>query len=138
MNLTNATATGSRTPQPAANAQPATEPRPVPALRPPVDVLEDAAGITLLADMPGVPRDRLKLQIDGDQLHIEGDMALPVPAGMNPQHAEVRQATYRRAFTLSRELSPDRITAELNQGVLRVRIPKAEHAQPRRIAVQVA
>jgi HSP20 family protein len=138
MNLINPTPVAARAPQAAATSQPATDPRPVPALRPPVDVLEDAAGITLLADMPGVPRDRLQLHIDGDQLHIEGAMVLPVPTGMNAHHAEVRQAAYRRAFTLSKELDPNGITAELAHGVLRVRIPKAAHAQPRRIAVQVA
>ena len=44
----------------------------------------------------------------------------------------------RRAFTLSRELDPDKVSAEFSHGVLRLRIPKADHAQPRRIAVQVA
>jgi HSP20 family protein len=50
----------------------------------------------------------------------------------------VQRTHYRRAFTLSRELDPDKVSAELSQGVLRLRIPKAEHAQPRRITVQVA
>jgi HSP20 family protein len=50
----------------------------------------------------------------------------------------VQRTYYRRAFTLSRELDPEKVSAELSQGVLRLRIPKAEHAQPRRINVQVA
>jgi HSP20 family protein len=56
---------------------------------------------------------------------------------MQASHAEVQRTHYRRAFTLSRELDPDKVSAELSQGVLRLRIPKAEHAQPRRISVQV-
>ena len=107
------------------------------ALLPPVDVVEDATGITLYADLPGVPRDKLDLRVEGDQLNIEAELALPVPQGMTPSHAEVSRARYRRAFTLSKELDPEKVSAELSQGVLRVRIPKAEHAQPRKISVQV-
>ena len=107
------------------------------ALLPPVDVVEDATGITLYADLPGVPRDKLDLRVEGDQLNIEAELALPVPQGMTASHAEVGRSHYRRAFTLSKELDPDKVSAELAHGVLRLRIPKAEHAQPRRISVQV-
>lgn len=108
------------------------------ALLPPVDVIEDAQGITLYADLPGVPRERLALRVDGDQLLIEGEMQLPEAAAtLQPQHAEVRLNRYRRRFTLSKELDAAQINAELAQGVLRVRIPKAAHLQPRRIEVQI-
>ncbi len=109
-----------------------------PALWPPVDVIEDAGGITLYADLPGVPKDKLNLRVEGDQLSIEGEIALALPQGMQSQHAEVRLSRYRRAFTLSKELDADKVNAEFAHGQLRVRIPKAEHAQPRKIAVQVA
>ena len=105
---------------------------------PRVDVLEDETGITLLADLPGVSRDRLGVRVEGETLLIEAELVLPVPQGMQATHAEVQHTRYRRTFTLSRELDPDKVAAELNHGVLRVRIPKAAHAQPRRIAVQVA
>ena len=108
------------------------------ALLPPVDVIEDTTGITLYADLPGVPKDKLTLRVEGDQLSIEGEIALPVPQGMESTHAEVTLGRYRRAFTLSKELDPSKVSAEMTQGVLRVRIPKAEHAQPRRIEVRVA
>lgn len=108
------------------------------ALLPPVDVVEDSTGITLYADMPGVPKDRLQLRVDGDQLSIEGELVLPTPAQLQPSHVEVHLQRYRRRFTLSKELDPNQVSAELAHGVLRVRIPKAAHAQPRRIEVQVA
>ena len=108
-----------------------------PALLPPVDVVEDPTDITLYADMPGVPKDRLSLQVEADQLTLEGELVLAAPQGLEPGHAEVQRARYRRAFTLSKELDPSKVSAELSHGVLRVRIPKAEHAQPRKIAVQV-
>ena len=108
------------------------------ALLPPVDVIEDATGITLYADLPGVPREQLHLRVEGETLSIEAELSLPLPPDMQPAHAEVQHSRYRRAFTLSKELDASKIGAELNLGVLRVRIPKAEHAQPRRIEVQVA
>ena len=112
--------------------------RPEPALLPLVDVFEDASGITLLADLPGVPRDKLNLQLESDSLIIEGEVDLHTPEGMESSHAEVRLPRYRRVFTLSRELDSDKVQAEFRNGVLKLRIPKAERAQPRKIEVKVA
>jgi len=106
------------------------------ALLPPVDVFEDAAGITLYADLPGVSKDRLNLHVDGETLTIEGDMNLQMPAGMEATHAEVSLPRFRRLFTLSKELDTGKLSAELKQGVLKLRIQKAEHAKPRRIEVR--
>lgn len=107
------------------------------ALLPPVDVIEDPTGITLYADMPGVSKDRVRLRIEDGRLQIEGEMSLAVPQGMESSFAEVQRAGYRRAFTLSKELDADKASAEMSHGVLRVRIPKAQHAQTRRVQVQV-
>jgi HSP20 family molecular chaperone IbpA len=107
------------------------------AMVPRVDVLEDESGITLLADLPGVPREQLELKVEGDTLLIEGTVAAPTPEQLEPLYAEVRLPRYRRAFTLSRELDAAAIQAQLRDGVLNLRIPKQAHAQPRRIEVQV-
>jgi Molecular chaperone (small heat shock protein) len=107
------------------------------AMVPRVDVLEDESGITLLADLPGVPREQLELKVEGDTLLIEGTVAAPTPEQLEALYAEVRLPRYRRAFTLSRELDTGAIQAQLRDGVLNLRIPKQAHAQPRRIEVQV-
>jgi HSP20 family protein len=106
-------------------------------LRPPVDIFEDAEGITLVADMPGVGKDRLNLQVDKDSLIIEGDASLDMPAGMEALYADVRSTRYRRGFTLSSELSAEEINANLKDGVLTVRIPKRAEVRPRKIDVRV-
>lgn len=108
------------------------------ALTPPVDVVEDADGITLYADLPGVSRERLNLQVEVDTLTIEAEADMALPTGLTSHHTEVGLARFRRVFTLSKELDVEKVAAELSQGVLKLRIPKAAHAQPRRIAVQVA
>ena len=105
------------------------------AVLPAVDVYEDEAGITLLADMPGVARDQLELKVEGDALSIEGGVRALTPEGLEAVYAEVRVPRYRRSFSLSRELDTTRIEANLKDGVLRLRIPKQAHAQPRRITV---
>ena len=109
-----------------------------PALLPPVDVIEDAGGITLFADLPGVSRDSLTLQLERDRLTVEGRVALDIPQEMQSNFAEVRLERYRRIFALSRELDGEQTSAELKNGVLKLRIPKAAHAQPRKIAINIA
>jgi len=106
-----------------------------PALLPPVDVVEDQTGIILYADMPGVSKDRLNAHVEGDVLVIEGEMGLEMPKDMEATHVEVNLPRYRRVFTLSRDLDPSRLRAELKQGVLKLHIQRAEHAKPRRIEV---
>jgi HSP20 family molecular chaperone IbpA len=107
------------------------------AVLPPVDVIEDATGITLYADLPGVGREQLNLRVEADTLTIEGEVGLDTPEGLQASHAEVSLPRYRRVFTLSKELDPEKIAAELSHGVLKLRIPKAEHAQPRKVQIRV-
>lgn len=109
-----------------------------PSMTPLVDVLEDETGITVLADMPGVSRDVLEIRVEGESLLIEGAITATTPQAMEASYAEVRVPRYRRSFTLSRELDAARIEAKLKDGVLTLRIPKQEQAQPRRISVKVA
>lgn len=112
--------------------------REAPTMLPPVDVVEDAQGITLYADLPGVPKDKLGIQVEGDTLILEGDVLLDFPRDMQANHVEVSLPRYRRVFTLSKELDSENVGASFDRGVLTLRIPKAEHAQPRRIEIQAA
>lgn len=107
-------------------------------LVPAVDIWEDAEGIRLEADMPGVSKENLAIHVDGETLTIEGGVALGESAKMNDVYAEVRVARYRRSFVLGRDLDRERIQAELTHGVLVLRIPKLEAAKPRRIEVRAA
>jgi HSP20 family protein len=134
--MTNAVQTASapeRTPANAAGAGTA----PQAFVVPPVDVYENDNAITLLADLPGVTRDQLNLRVDGETLLIEATAsAASTPAEMELVYGELQCPAYRRQFTLSRELDAGRIEAQLRDGVLRLTIPKAEEARPRRIQVQ--
>lgn len=105
-------------------------------LLPPVDVTEDDEGITVVADVPGATRESLSLRIDGDTLTLEAPIGLDLPEGIEPVYAEVRAASYRRSFTLSGELDRERVEANLQDGVLRLHLPKLAQARPRRIEVR--
>jgi HSP20 family protein len=107
------------------------------ALLPPVDIYEDETGFTLTADLPGVSKERLGVKVNGDNLLIEGEVLVPAPQGMELLYAEVPASSYRRSFTLSRELDASKIEANLKDGVLKLRIPKAEEARPRKIEIKV-
>ena len=105
-------------------------------IRPPVDISEDAEGITLVADMPGVSSDRLDVHVDNDTLLIEGQAKIDMPEGMEPLYADVQATHYRRSFALSSELDANGIDASLDNGVLSVRIPKRAEVKPRKIEVR--
>jgi HSP20 family molecular chaperone IbpA len=105
-------------------------------LVPPADVYEDADGITLQLDMPGVARDRLNLQTDKNSLLIEGTAQIDMPQGMAALYADVRSTSYRRSFVLSDELEAEKTEANLKDGVLTVHIPKRAEVRPRRIEVR--
>ena len=105
-------------------------------LRPPVDVYEDRSGITLTADLPGVSRDRLDIRVDGNNLSIEARAVIDMPEGMEALHADVGTTRFRRSFSLSNELETDKISAEVKDGVLTLRLPKRAELQPRKIEIK--
>jgi HSP20 family molecular chaperone IbpA len=107
------------------------------ALAPAVDIYENAQGITVQADMPGVSKDGLSIQADRNSLVIEGNAVIDVPAAMEAIHAEVQATRYRRSFALSGELDAERIEATLKDGVLTLRIPKRAEFRPRKVEVRV-
>lgn len=104
-------------------------------LRPAVDIYEDSAGIIVKSDLPGVSRDRLDVQVDGYVLTIEGQVVIDMPEGMDAVYADVNATRFRRRFTLSNELAVDKISAEMNNGELTVRLPKRAEVQPRKIEI---
>lgn len=104
-------------------------------LVPDVDIYEDAEGIFVYADMPGVSRDRLDIQVNKDALIIQGEAKIDMPQGMEAMTADIRSTLYRRSFVLSQELDTDKIDARLKDGVLSIRIPKRAEAKPRKIEV---
>jgi HSP20 family protein len=138
MNDTSLTRTNAGAPADTQTAQAGDQAVPRTALVPPVDIVENELGITLLADMPGVSKDRLAVRVDGENLVIEGAAEVAMPRNLEILHSEIRNPYFRRSFTLSRELDTSKIEATLKAGVLKLHIPKAEEARPRKVEIKVA
>ncbi|KAG1457047.1 hypothetical protein G6F57_014973 [Rhizopus arrhizus] len=102
---------------------------------PAVDVYEDPQAITLVADLPGVSKERLHINVESDVLVIEGEASVATPGDLQLVLGELRAPVCRRAFRLGQEFDRAQINASLKQGVLTLRIPRAREAQARRIPV---
>ncbi|KUZ76391.1 Hsp20/alpha crystallin family protein [Burkholderia ubonensis] len=105
-------------------------------LTPAVDIYEDSHGVTLWADLPGVTKDKLDVKVHDSSLSIEAEAVVPTPANLRLQHAEVREPHFARTFTLSPDFDTSKIEASLQDGVLKLTIPRRDEARPRRIEVK--
>ena len=104
---------------------------------PDVDVREDEHALWFLVDMPGVQQDQVEVELHDGVLRLEGRVSLEEYQGLTPAHTEYNVGNYFRRFTLNNPQYFDRehIAARLVNGVLEVKLPKAEQAKPRRIPV---
>jgi HSP20 family protein len=105
---------------------------------PAVDIFESPEELVVVADMPGVPPDAVDIDLENDQLAIEGRVRTSEYDGLKPLHVEYGVGGYHRRFTLGETIDRDHIQAQMKNGVLVLRLPKAAHARSRRISVQTA
>jgi len=109
--------------------------RPGPVYIPAVDILENTNEIIVLADMPGVDSKNVDIDLKENQLAIMGRID-PIEGEKEVSlYKEFGWGDYYRSFTLSDVIDQTKITAKIDQGVLRVTLPKAEKMKPRKIAV---
>lgn len=99
---------------------------------PRVDVLETPEELLLVADLPGVRAEDLDLRFENGELTLHGRVQ---PRGGAFLAQEYGVGNFYRAFTVSEQIDPDKISADLKNGVLVLRLPKREAARPKRIAV---
>ena len=105
---------------------------------PPVDIYEDTDGVTLFADLPGVNKENLDVQIDKDLLKIFGRRGPGNGADVLNRYDEIPNKDFYRAFTIGEEIDREKITASMNNGVLKLMLPKSERTKPRRIDIKVS
>ncbi len=103
-------------------------------LRPAATVIERPEGFVIEADLPGVPREGIELNVENDVLTIHGKRRSATGGG-RALYRESSSLDYRRAFELGREIDRSKVTARFESGVLQVFLPKAEALKPRRIDV---
>jgi HSP20 family molecular chaperone IbpA len=117
-------------------ASPAEQTTPGLVFTPAVDIFETDKEITLLADMPGVKADDLNIDLRDNTLTLSADIAPLDKADEQDLLVEYETGKYYRQFTLGEMVNQDNIDAKLNDGVLRLTLPKVEKATPKKIAVK--
>jgi len=95
-----------------------------PAFVPRADIYEAEDKILLIADMPGVDEDSVDITLEKNVLTINGYVEPPTYEGYSLAYAEYRVGDFQRSFSLSNEIDQDKIEATLNNGVLRLHLPK--------------
>ena len=117
-------------------AVPAEQTRPRLVFTPDVDIFETERDITLLADMPGVKADDLTIDLRDNTLTLLADIASIDASDEESILMEYETGRYYRQFTLGEMINQENIDAKLNDGVLRLTLPKVERATPKKITVK--
>ncbi len=103
--------------------------------QPVVDIWESEQSLVLQADVPGVRKDDVEINLDNDVLTISGRVAIDEYEGLRPAYSEYNVGNYFRRFSLGEVIDQAGIAADMQNGVLTVTLPKKEKAQPRKIMI---
>jgi HSP20 family protein len=109
----------------------------IPARRylPVTDIFETEHELEVILEMPGVDKDSVDVRVENDVVSIEGKVDFSKYQGLQPLYIEYNVGNYARSFQLSSKIDQEAITADLKDGVMTLKMPKAAKARPRRIAV---
>jgi HSP20 family protein len=99
------------------------------------DIYETDEALTVVMEMPGVEKSRLNVALENDVLKVDGQIDFTKYKDMEPVYAEYNVGHYARSFTLSNKIDQEKISAQLEDGVLTLTLPKAKQARPRRISI---
>jgi HSP20 family protein len=103
-------------------------------MTPAASVTEIGDGYMLEIEMPGVKREGLEISVENNELTITGRRSVPAVEG-TLIHRESRLENFRRTFELDPSIDANKISAKIEQGLVTLTLPKAEHVKPRKIAV---
>jgi HSP20 family protein len=103
---------------------------------PDVDIVERKNDIVVIADMPGIDEASVDVTLENNVLSIYGKVDWDVPDKLKLLHGEYGIGDYQRVFTLSGDVNREKIEATVNNGVLKIVLPKAEAARTKKIVVR--
>ena len=103
-------------------------------IAPPASVTESADGYILEIEMPGVKKDGLDISVENNELNVIGRRSLPAVEGALIHH-ESRPENFRRTFEIDPSIDAEKISAKIDQGLVTLTLPTAEHVKPRKITV---
>ena len=100
------------------------------------DIFETDRALTVVLEMPGVDKSNADISVEDGVLTVYGRLDFSKYQGLQPVYTEYNIGHYQRSFSLSNKVDQNKISAEMNDGVLTLVLPKAEEAKPRRISVR--
>jgi HSP20 family molecular chaperone IbpA len=103
---------------------------------PAADIFETGEALTVVLEMPGVEKKNVSIALENDVLRVDGQIDFSNYQGMEPVYTEYNVGHYTRGFTFSNKIDRDKISAQLDSGVLTLTLPKAKDALPRRITLE--
>lgn len=107
-------------------------------LTPAADIYESKEGATVYVDLPGVSREGLDISVDKNVMTISGTINLSAVDDLKPTYTDIPASAFKRQFTLSSEMDTSKIEASLNNGELKLFVPRSEAHKPRKITVKAA
>ena len=119
-------------------SSPVEQTRPGLVFNPSVDIFETDKELTLLADMPGVKAENLNIDLRDNVLTLAAEVEAPEGDSEVDILREYQTGKYFREFSLSEAIDQSKIDARLKDGVLELKLPKAEAVKPRKISVKTA
>lgn len=122
--------------QPNAGERGAESTRNGPVFIPVTDIYETDQALFLALEVPGVDPAAVSITLDKRVLTIAGRSRAQVPEGYSLTHGEYRDGDYERSFTLAESIDGEHIEAELRDGLLRLKLPKAQPAPAKSIHVK--
>ncbi|TMJ25705.1 MAG: Hsp20/alpha crystallin family protein [Alphaproteobacteria bacterium] len=99
------------------------------------DIYETEDGLIVVMEVPGVEKKDLKVDLEEDALKVEAQIDFKKYNGLDPLHTEYNVGHFRRSFTLGSKVDRDKITAQLDDGVLTLTLKKTKEASPRSISI---
>ena len=109
---------------------------PVRAFLPTADIYEAESDLNVILEMPGVDKANVTVNVENGVLNVEGRLDLSKYQGLRPLYTEYNIGHYARSFRLSSKIDQGKISAEMKDGVLSLKLPKVEDAKPRAIKVK--
>jgi HSP20 family protein len=103
---------------------------------PTADIFESRDALTVILEMPGVEKSNVEVRVEDGVLSVHGRLDLSKYQGLQPLYTEYNIGHYARSFQLSSQIDQTKISAELQDGVLSLSLPKIEEAKPRTIQVK--